>query len=360
VNRADVMMPLNAVDPRPWQDIGDGWMQRNEAANAFIVYCVATTIAHDQRQYGLVKDLASRAAAAYSLAPNDERLDAHRTFFGLPAQYLGWAWQKENNFRDARRSFDEQIKLGWKVAVGYLDRGWCSENLGDLESAEADYLKAVDSDPQYGAAYRNLGHLCRRQGRLAEALLHFDSAVKLEVKNAHNFRWLGTCYLNAGFPALAIMYYETAMSMEPALSSEMRPFVDIARRTLLVMNPQSEYRFAFTKYTGNPQDLAYRGGFLFVKPEHGTKFWEEGRKDSFYDEGSGEIRKQGHDFEDRAKSKVFSERAIYEVVRRQPGWVNIRRGYVSGWLTEDRVLYDTLGELTESERKVVDEELRRR
>ena len=90
------------------------------------------------------------------------------------------------------------------------------QNKGDLDGAEAEYLKAIEIDPQHTGALCNLGFLLRTErNQQAEAEQLFRRMIQLEPDdpNAHNN--LGETLKAQGDAAGAKKAYERALSIAP-------------------------------------------------------------------------------------------------------------------------------------------------
>lgn len=75
-------------------------------------------------------------------------------------------------FADRREDAKAQVEFGWEVAVKGL---W----------GEATYrwLKAVEIDPTYAAAWNNLGIAYEQQGKFEDARKAYEKAIALEPNN---------------------------------------------------------------------------------------------------------------------------------------------------------------------------------
>jgi len=79
--------------------------------------------------------------------------------------------------------------------------------------AEAEYQRAVELDPANGDAYRRLGQVYMRNGRLDEALALFKKAVELEPDNFKTYQDLGTWYRQQGNLKQAAQLFEQCVAL---------------------------------------------------------------------------------------------------------------------------------------------------
>ena len=74
-----------------------------------------------------------------------------------------------NDFGKAISEYDQALDLGLsKEHVAYFNRAMAHEHLGDLASAEQDYLRAIDLSPQWAIPQARLDALRRKAERSAD------------------------------------------------------------------------------------------------------------------------------------------------------------------------------------------------
>jgi tetratricopeptide (TPR) repeat protein len=86
---------------------------------------------------------------------------------------------------------------------------------GRLDEAIAHFQKALEINPDYEKAHYNLGTAFLQQGRLDEAIMHFQKAleIKPDYVEAHNN--LGLAFLQQGRMDEAIAHYQKALEIKP-------------------------------------------------------------------------------------------------------------------------------------------------
>ncbi len=94
-------------------------------------------------------------------------------------------------------------------------------NMGNLYSrqdklAEAvkHYEAALKVEPNYAEAHNNFGEVLLRQGRFDEALAHYLAAVRLKPEYLYYFN-LANALVDAGKPAEAVANYQQALRLNP-------------------------------------------------------------------------------------------------------------------------------------------------
>lgn len=82
---------------------------------------------------------------------------------------LGLALARDHRAREAMTMFDEAIALAPGFAPAHFNKGWVSEDAGELDAARRCYLRASELDPACAAAPARLAALAARQGKADDA-----------------------------------------------------------------------------------------------------------------------------------------------------------------------------------------------
>lgn len=91
--------------------------------------------------------------------------------------------------------------------------------LGRMEEAEAAYRRALEVDPEYVSAYRNLSALLLRiEGRREEGRQILELTDQRQSRNPFNYLALGDLALSQGHVADAERYYRRALQLGPDLA----------------------------------------------------------------------------------------------------------------------------------------------
>jgi Tfp pilus assembly protein PilF len=106
--------------------------------------------------------------------------------------------------KDAKKAFEDGLK---RKADRQLDKA--------LES----FTKAIDSYSNYFQALAERGELLIARSQIAEAIVDFERALKLNEDCAPALRGLGYCYLEQQKFPEATQYLERAASVEPAVAN---------------------------------------------------------------------------------------------------------------------------------------------
>ena len=84
-----------------------------------------------------------------------------------------------------------KVKTVKKDLIKLLEKGFASQQQGDLEAAEKDYLKVLKHDKQNEFALNLLGVVCVRTERYQEAVRYLSRAVRVNAKDPATHNNLG-------------------------------------------------------------------------------------------------------------------------------------------------------------------------
>lgn len=117
----------------------------------------------------------------------------------------------------ARETFLRALNFH-ETAEAYNLVGWTYSLEGKFETAKKFCLKAINTDPAYGAPYNDLGSYLLNQGEIKESLKWFELA-----KNSRNYQNREYPYINAGRAFMMLRDYKSALK-EFAMALTLAPF----------------------------------------------------------------------------------------------------------------------------------------
>ncbi|MBV9541259.1 MAG: tetratricopeptide repeat protein, partial [Alphaproteobacteria bacterium] len=82
---------------------------------------------------------------------------------------LGLAYARQGRMADAVACFDRILALDPNFPAAHFNKGWTSEDLGELDIARACYSRAAELTPQAADPPARLAALAARQGQWGEA-----------------------------------------------------------------------------------------------------------------------------------------------------------------------------------------------
>jgi Tfp pilus assembly protein PilF len=129
-------------------------------------------------------------------------------YLALLGPALGWAWVVQRvraNVTVMCLSLLVLGLLGWRSAV--QARVW--------QSTETLFTQALQVNPRSALAHNNLGLTLAQQGRIAEAIVHYQEALQLRPDYAYTHNNLGLALFQQGKLAAAIAAYRQAIQLRP-------------------------------------------------------------------------------------------------------------------------------------------------
>lgn len=118
-------------------------------------------------------------------------------------------------FEDARTLADKVLAKNPTSVEAHILRGNAQAGLKDFDSAIAEVQAAVQSDPDRGLSYANLGQMQFLKGNAAEAEQAFKQAVTLAPQSVPAHEALANFYWSTGKRDLAENSLKTALAVEP-------------------------------------------------------------------------------------------------------------------------------------------------
>ena len=97
----------------------------------------------------------------------------------------------------------------------HLNQGMTSLGEGKLGEAAVAFQKAIRVDPSLVLAYNNLGFIHLRQGKLDAAIAAYQKSIAIDSSNPTTYFGLGLVYQARGYLDDAIAAYKTAISIKP-------------------------------------------------------------------------------------------------------------------------------------------------
>src|SRR6266704_441221 len=124
-------------------------------------------------------------------------------------------WNQVHVWHDSEKLWSHAVAIDPRSPVGQYSRGLVLAQQGKLTEAMEHYQTALRLNPDYADAHNNVGAVLAEQGRLAEAIEHYREALRLkpDYADAH-YNW-GNALAQQGKPAEAIEHYRQALRIKP-------------------------------------------------------------------------------------------------------------------------------------------------
>jgi len=121
---------------------------------------------------------------------------------------------ERGEFHKAAALFTAAISEGDNVAAALSKRGVCRLKWGDRTEAERDLRQAVATDGRCLSAIVNLGNFMLEDGKLDEAQVHYDRALRIDETYSFAHYNLGVLYRKRGNLAASIRELRLASKYE--------------------------------------------------------------------------------------------------------------------------------------------------
>ena len=111
----------------------------------------------------------------------------------------------------------------WWTTLSRNPKSWMAHNNiainlarnGRMQEAIAHFNNAFELDPGHGDAHYNLANALRRLGRVDEALAHYEKALEINPRNVLAHYNLGAMFAQNGRVDEALAHYEKALEINP-------------------------------------------------------------------------------------------------------------------------------------------------
>jgi len=137
----------------------------------------------------------------------------------------GHVWISKKEYDLARESFLRALNFQ-ETAEAYNLMGWSYSLEGQMEKAKKFCLKAIQTDPAYGAPYNDLGSYLLAEGEVNESLKWFELA-----KNSRNYQNREYPYINAGRAFMNKREFKKALQ-EFSMALTIAPFNEELHQTV--------------------------------------------------------------------------------------------------------------------------------
>ena len=98
--------------------------------------------------------------------------------------------------------------------------GFCYYRMGDYDSAEQHYVRALALDPTYSVAYNNLGVTYLKNDKSDISKHYFEKAIRYDAHNVKAMYNLGVAYFKKGDYFKSLRCYLKAKKMDVAYVKE--------------------------------------------------------------------------------------------------------------------------------------------
>lgn len=124
--------------------------------------------------------------------------------------WLSGSFLQENNYEDALKYANKSIIVNPSDYYALNIRGACHAQARNIEKAEADFQKAIETSPNFASPFVNRGKALMDAKKYREALLMFDEALKRFPRKVDALRMKADCHKHLQeFDLAKSLYHES-------------------------------------------------------------------------------------------------------------------------------------------------------
>ncbi|MCX5797706.1 MAG: tetratricopeptide repeat protein [Elusimicrobia bacterium] len=124
-------------------------------------------------------------------------------------------WRQGRLYRDSGTLWRDVLAKNPASFLAHNNLGFCLAGQGRLDEAIRHYELALKSEPDFAPAHDNLGVALAGKGRLEEAMRHYELALQAQPGFASAHSNLGAALAGLGRTGEAIAHYELALQARP-------------------------------------------------------------------------------------------------------------------------------------------------
>ena len=127
---------------------------------------------------------------------------------------LGVQNQKEKNFKEAIKNYENIIKIDPSIVFAYHNLGLIYVETENIDLAKKNFLLAIKINPLFIYSYINLGILFQNEGQKEKAIECFEKIIEIDPKNISGYNNLGLVNASLGKYKKAIKNYLKTLSID--------------------------------------------------------------------------------------------------------------------------------------------------
>ncbi len=127
---------------------------------------------------------------------------------------LGVQNQKEKNFKEAIKNYENIIKIDPSIVFAYHNLGLIYVEIENIDLAKKNFLLAIKTNPLFIYSYINLGILFQNEGQKEKAIECFEKIIEIDPKNISGYNNLGLVNASLGKYKKALKNYLKTLSID--------------------------------------------------------------------------------------------------------------------------------------------------
>jgi len=133
----------------------------------------------------------------------------------------GIAYSRLGELESALADFGRALRINPRLADAHSNRGNVYQARGESEKALRDFDQAIKLDPRHNRAFNNRANLLLAKGELDAAINDYNRSIELDSSNALAFANRGLTLLQLGRDEEAGSDFKRALKLNPALKNNL-------------------------------------------------------------------------------------------------------------------------------------------
>ena len=146
------------------------------------------------------------------------------------AALMACAWRQTAYWRDSETLWTRDLDCAGENARGLNSLGTALRQQGRIDEALVRYEKALKLDPANADAHNNLGSILQDRGRFDEAAFHYEQTLKTRPRCAEAHANLGVLACQQGRIDEAVAHYGRALEINPDFAEVHRNLGEVLRK----------------------------------------------------------------------------------------------------------------------------------
>ncbi len=123
-------------------------------------------------------------------------------------------WFQTHYWQNSKTIFTHTLNITKNNSIAHYELGMAYDHVGKLNEAVLNYNEALKIDPRYAQAHHNLGIVLIRQGNTEAAIYHYNQALQIDPNYSKAYYNLAKAYMKLNKIESAIHYFQEALNID--------------------------------------------------------------------------------------------------------------------------------------------------
>jgi tetratricopeptide (TPR) repeat protein len=137
------------------------------------------------------------------------------TICAITMVFSAWTYERNMIWSTAVTLWGDTVRKSPQKVRPHNNLGNALKSQGKIEEAIVHFNQALQINPAYAKAYNNLGTALAAQGKTEEAIKHFGIALSINPGNAEAHSNIGVALATQGKIEKAIAHFKAALNLKP-------------------------------------------------------------------------------------------------------------------------------------------------